>query len=167
MLFSSFFLLVIFCWSYCPHLRVVCFPRETPLEQLNFHFLRDYQLENASGLGMGHVFFYILLSALGIHLVQTLEGPMQAVSFSVNFYISQSCYVSNALFHCCLTSPLALLLFLSPFSQFSPLNPDLRELREILGQSSVFQGLSFSQFSACGSLYLCPYPSGRNHSDDD
>lgn len=113
------------------------------------------------------MFFYGLLSALVIHLVQTHEGPMQAVSFSVNFYICQSSYFSNALFNCCPTSPLALFLFLSSVSQFSPLSPDLKDLRETFGLELSVSRCIILCISGCAFLYLLPYPLGRNLSHDD
>ena len=48
-------LLAIYSWAYSLPLRVVCFPSETPLEKTKFSFASGYQLEIASGLGMGRV----------------------------------------------------------------------------------------------------------------
>lgn len=46
------FVLAAYCWPWGLSLSVVCVPRETPLEKMNFSFVSSYQLEIASRLGM-------------------------------------------------------------------------------------------------------------------
>jgi hypothetical protein len=85
---QSSFLLAIHCWARSLPFRVFVSRSETPLDKTKFSFASCYQLEIASGLGMGacvHFSFQMLL-------VQTHTGPVHAASVSVSSHLHQSCW---------------------------------------------------------------------------
>jgi Na+-transporting methylmalonyl-CoA/oxaloacetate decarboxylase gamma subunit len=58
--FIFFFLLATYFWGMGPILRVVCFPSETPWEKTKFSFAHGFQLNIASGLGIGADIYFSL-----------------------------------------------------------------------------------------------------------
>lgn len=68
-------------WA-CGLLKSSLFPHETVLKKAKFSFVSGYQMQLASGLGMGGLCL-LLLSALGSHTVHTHEGPVHAASVSL------------------------------------------------------------------------------------
>ena len=68
----------------CRTSRVVCFPRETPLEESKFSL--QVVISQTQFLGQEWGMCPLLLLALGPHLVQTCAGPVLAASVSVSSY---------------------------------------------------------------------------------
>ena len=72
-------------------LKMVYFPSLTPLEKKEFFILDAYQLQIASGLGVGHI--STLLPVPESYLVQPLSDAMHAATVSVSLYVQLSCCV--------------------------------------------------------------------------
>lgn len=54
------FVLAMYCWACTLHLKIVCFPSDTPLEKTKFPFASGCQLETTSELWMeasAHFYF--------------------------------------------------------------------------------------------------------------
>jgi hypothetical protein len=71
---SFSFLLAIYCWACSTSLRVLHFPRKTPLEKMKFSFASDYQLETA--LVHRWIVSLFLLLVLGPQLKEILAVPV-------------------------------------------------------------------------------------------
>ena len=128
-----------FCWPCYLFLRVVCFPSEISWIKLFFSFESNYQVDLDCMLCMG---IYLLLSALGPHLIQSHASPMHAALLyleGLNSLLSSICFSSYAL----------------SASSHSFLNLERRDLMEtsLLGLS---QGLSLSVSLTVG-LCICSH----------
>lgn len=89
--FGVCFVLTIYSRAWGLPLRMICFPSEISLEETIVLFASDYQLEIASGLGMGHV-------STSLISPRTLSGvdvcrPIHAAFIFASSYVYWSYYI--------------------------------------------------------------------------